>query len=108
MDCSFMLETKEPSIFTNYNNGKLYAEITLNMIQGCLNDELDEMYEGWSSASSSHLNYENTALEASGSEIIRACFPDRYQEYIRQYCERNQIIQICKDGIHRYFEPKEN
>ena len=57
--------------------------ITREMIEGCLDDELDIMYDGWTSADNN--------LSASGSEIIKKCFPDKYEEYVKEYCERNNI-----------------
>lgn len=57
--------------------------ITREMIEGCLDDELDIMYDEWTSS--------NSNLSASGSEIIKKCFPDKYEEYVKEYCDRNNI-----------------
>jgi hypothetical protein len=57
--------------------------ITREMIEGCLDDELDIMYDGWTSSTGN--------LSASGSEIIKKCFPDKYEEYVKEYCDRNNI-----------------
>lgn len=57
--------------------------ITREMIEGCLDDELDTMYDGWTSP--------NGNLSASGSEIIKKFFPDKYEEFVKEYCGRNNI-----------------
>lgn len=57
--------------------------ITREMIEGCLDDELNIMYDEWTSP--------NGNLSASGSEIIKKCFPDKYEEFVKEYCDRNNI-----------------
>lgn len=57
--------------------------ITREMIEGCLDDELDILFDGWTS--------NDKTLSVSGSVIIKKCFPEKYEEYVKDYCHRNNI-----------------
>lgn len=53
-----------------------YVEITREMIEGCLDDDLIEMYD---------------ELEP---EIVKTEHPETYEEYIKEYCDHNDILII--------------
>lgn len=77
-----------------------YNEITREMIEGCLDDELDLQYDAWETG--------NVHLYASSSKIIKNLFPSSYYEFFIDYCDRNKIkIETSETGI-KYFEPKED
>ena len=81
-----------------------YVRITREMIEGCLDDELFEMYGEFV-----YNQRENKTLPAG--EIIKKCLPDVYEQYFVDYCEREgiEIIFDMKTGrVIKYLEPQED
>jgi hypothetical protein len=95
-----MLETNEPGIFKNLQDGNLYKEVYLYEIFKLVDVELDKKYSGWTDP--------NENLSVSGSAIIRSCFPEKYWNTNMEYCEKNNILHFDKKGLHRFFQRKIN
>lgn len=72
--------------------------ITREMIEGCLDDELNEM--GWISPS---------GIQVDDAEIIKKLYPKHYENFILDYCDRNNIlIDIDLTGKTTYIEITED
>ena len=70
-------------------------EVTREMIEMCLDDDLDNMWEPFATGE----------IEISASEVIKKLRPNRYEDYFNQYCERNGIIKETeKNGVIHYIE----
>lgn len=80
-----------------------YNQITREMIEGCLDDELNEMYNPW-------VPNENTPhIQVNASECFKKLKPELYKEFFVDYCERGhiRIINVPTTGKTIYLEPKE-
>ena len=64
------------------------------MIEGCLNDELDIMYDPIV------INGETIPM----SEIIHTCRPKLYEEFVEDYCIRENITVVENDGDKEYIQ----
>ena len=85
------------------DNIEKYNEITREMIEGCLDDEINEIANPWEPI-------EGKKIEAS--EIYKNMFSVRYEEWVNDYCERNNITIVKEQEEDRtfktrYFELKE-
>lgn len=80
-----------------------YNEITREMIEGCLDDELNEQYDPWVP----NENAPNTQVDAS--ECFKKLKPELYEEFFIDYCVRGhiRIINFLTSGKTIYLEPKE-
>ena len=85
-----------------YSSVKELVELSQKMIEGALDDDLDNMYEPY--------NCLATDAEIPASEIIKKFYPERYfNTYIPAFCQRNNIIADHQsDGTWRYFELPED
>lgn len=68
-----------------------FIEITREMIEGCLDDELEIMYEG-------------CGFKPSAPEWFKNLKDGTYEKMVADYIDRNNIVVI--NG--RYFEPNED
>ena len=76
-------------------------ELTKEMIEGALDDDLDNMYEPY--------NCLATDEQIPASKIIRLVYPEKYARYFENYIDRNHIIwEPFSDGKVRYFELPED
>lgn len=99
MDCNYMIEINDKGLFQDIRTGLKYNEITKEMIEGCLDDEIDNSYEGWCFT-------KDEVYPAS--RCLKILNPGLYAEWVLKYMERNKIIPLdCKEGV-RYFELNEN
>lgn len=85
-----------------YSSVKELVECSQKMIEGALDDDLDNMYEPYTCLA--------TDEEIPASEIIKKFYPDKYYgSYISEYCQRNNIIaEQQSNGTWRYFEIPED
>ena len=100
-----MLDNLEavPVIHENINDN--YIQITREMIEGCLDDELDEMYEPWIP----NKNAKNEIV-IPASKCFKTLQSRLYEELVMEYCERNRIKIIVEQSTGKtvYLEPKED
>ena len=85
------------------NDANIFAsafELTKEMVEGALDDDLDNMYEPYSIAALDE--------EIPASLIIKTFAPSKYAKYIKEYCERNHILVMEENGEKRYFELERN
>jgi hypothetical protein len=94
-----MIEINDKGLFQDLHTGLKYHEITREMIEGCLDDEIDNAYEGWKPTKSD--NY-------PASRCFKLLSPIMYADWMKDYMRRNNIIALeCEDGV-RYFELDED
>lgn len=93
----------EPVIHENINDN--YVQITREMIEGCLDDELDEMYEPWIPNKDA-----KNVITIPASKCFKTFYPGHYEELMMNYCERNHIKIIVERSTGKtiYLEPKED
>lgn len=82
-----------------------YEQITREMIEGCIDDELDEMYDPWIPNKN-----DKTVINIPASKCFKTFQPRLYEELVMNYCERNRIKIIVdrSSGKKVYLEPKED
>lgn len=82
-----------------------YIQITREMIEGCLDDELDEMYDPW-------IPYKNdkNVINIPASKCFKTFQSTLYEEMMIDYCIRNHINIITEriTGKRIYLELKED
>jgi hypothetical protein len=94
-----MIEINDKGLFQDYCTGLKYHEITKEMIEGCLDDEIDNAYEGWSFT-------KDEVYPAS--RCLKVLNSGLYSQMVLDYMERNNIIPLdCEEGV-RYFELDED
>jgi hypothetical protein len=96
MDCKYMIEINDKGLFQDLRTGLKYHEITREMIEGCLDDEIDMAFE------------ESKKVTPDGGYPSSRCFkmlsPIMYADWMKDYMRRNNIIALeCEEGV-RYFE----
>lgn len=95
MDCKYMIEINDKGLFKDMRTGLRYYEITKEMIEGCLDDEIDNSYEGWGLT-------KDEVYPAS--RCLKVLNPGLYAQRVEDYMRRNNIIAWdCEEGV-RYFE----
>jgi len=62
-----------------------YTRLERHMIEACLDDELDVMYGNFT------VN-QVKRITVDASDIIKKCTPELYEQYFKEYCERNSIL----------------
>lgn len=92
-----------PVFHKNINDN--YVQITREMIEGCLDDELDEMYEPWIPNKDA-----KNVINVPASKCFKTFYSGHYEELVMNYCERNHIKIIVDRGSGKkiYLEPKED
>lgn len=82
-----------------------YIQIAREMIEGCLDDELDEMYEPWIPNKN-----DKNIINIPASKCFKTFQPRLYEELVMNYCERNRIKIIVErsSGKTIYLESKED
>ena len=82
-----------------------YVQITREMIEGCLDNDLDEMYEPWIPNKN-----DKNVINIPASKCFKTFQPRLYEELVTNYCERNRIKIIVErsSGKTIYLEPKED
>ena len=74
-------------------------KITFQMIEGIINDMLDNAYDPFI--------FNNLKIPAS--EIIKKIKPNIYDDMVAEYIINNHIKQVVNDnGVTEYFEPSED
>lgn len=95
MDCKYMIEINGKGLFQDLRTGLKYHEITREMIEGCLDDEIDIIFE-----ESSFTKDEVRPV----SRCLKALNPGLYNKMLLSYMEQNKIIPLdSREGV-RYFE----
>ena len=78
---------------------KKMNKITFQMIEGIINDMLDNAYDP----------FIFNDLEIPASEIIKKIKPNIYDDMVAEYIINNHIKQVVNDnGVTEYFEPSED
>ena len=79
---------------------KEFTEITREMIEGCLDDDINEIHGSWMDVAA--------RWEVESCKIFKTFLPNVYQEFFNDYCDNNHIIQK-KDskGVIHYYEESE-
>ena len=99
MDCKYMIEINDKGLFQDLRTGLKYHEITKEMIEGCLDDEIDNAFED--SLKQVNENYPS-------SRHFKIISPGLYSDWLMDYMKRNNIIALdCEEGV-RYFEIDED
>jgi len=79
-------------------NSQKFTEITREMIEGCLDDDLNEIYGYF------EVNH-RTGQQVDGADIIKHLRPDLYEAYFNDYLVTNLICSFIENGQVKYFEP---
>jgi hypothetical protein len=91
-----MVEINDKGLFQDLRTGLKYHEITREMIEGCLDDEIDNAYEPYIDP--------QTQVILPQSVRLKTLDPKQYSERVIEYMEWNKIIALdCEEGV-RYFE----
>lgn len=99
MDCNYMIEINDKGLFQDFRTGLKYNEITKEMIEKGLDDEIDKSCEGWRPTKEEFY---------PASRCFKMVCPGFYSAWVKDYMRRNEIIALdCKEGV-RYFELNEN
>lgn len=100
MDCKHMIEINDNHLFQDLRSGLKYHEITKEMIEGCLDDEIDNAYGPYIDP--------QTRVIIPQSIRLKTLDPKQYSRLVIDYMERNRIIALdCSQGV-RYFEYDED
>lgn len=101
MDVCNFIQISTSNKFVDTITGKKFVQIEKEMIEGCLDDELNEMYDPW-------MANEEDENPVDASECFKLLKPEVYKEFFDNYCERNEIQVVHSKGFTYYFEPKED
>jgi hypothetical protein len=96
MDCKHMIEINDKGLFQDLRTGLKYHEITKEMIEGCLDDEIAFIFAERLGKSEDEAYPVAKNLKNAKHEV--------YAKWAMDYMERNNIIALdCEEGV-RYFE----
>jgi hypothetical protein len=94
-----MIEINDKGLFQDYRTGLKYNEITKEMIEEGLDNEIDNSCEGWRPTKEDFY---------PASRCFKMVSPGLYADWVTDYMKRNKIIALdCKEGV-RYFKLNEN
>jgi hypothetical protein len=95
-----MIEINDKGLFQDLRTGLKYNEITKEMIEGCLDDEIAIAFAERLGKT------EDEAYPAARN--LKNAKPEVYAKWAMDYMERNNIIALdCEEGV-RYFELDED
>lgn len=99
MDCKYMIEINDKCLFQDIRTGIKYHEVTKEMIEGCMDDEIDNVFKEWSKTKGEVYPV---------SRCLKVSNPGLYSKMLLSYMERNKIIPLDSEEGVRYFELDED
>lgn len=98
-----MIEIAEnETLFQDLDTGIKYHEITKEMIEGCVDDQIDNAYEPWAPIG------KNASIVEPASKCFKMFRPELYTQWIMEYIEANNIEVVENGEVTRYFEYDED